>query len=169
MNESWREVAADIESRIEADIRQDAMGEEVELRHGEEATTTLANRLYAHVGRDVTLILGGDPLRVRLEECAEEWLAGATATGLTIARLCAIDAVVNLPVAVEARPGVARKLGLTSGLRRYADGRYITCRTREGLHMGVLARVGRDFIDVDTPSGCTCINLQAILRVDLRD
>lgn len=96
-------------------------------------------------------------------------VAGATATGWAIAQPCAIGTVVNLPVAVEARPGVARKLGLTSGLRRYADGRYITCRTREGLHMGVLARVGRDFIDVDTPSGCTCINLQAILRVDLRD
>lgn len=106
---------------------------------------------------------------MRLEECAEEWLLGATATGWAIARPCAIGTVVNLPVAVEARPGVARKLGLTSGLRRYADGRFITCRTREGLHMGALARVGRDFIDVDTPSGCTCINLQAILRVDLRD
>ena len=108
------------------------------MRHGEEATTTLADRLYAHVGRDVTLIVRGTEGGIG-EVCGR---AGATATGRTIARLCAMRAVVNLPVAVEARPGVAHKLGLTSGLRRYADGRFIACRTREGLRLGVLARLG---------------------------
>ena len=37
------------------------MGGEVKLRRCEEATTTLANKLYAHVGEDVTLIVRGDP------------------------------------------------------------------------------------------------------------
>ena len=109
------------------------------MRHGEEATTTLADRLYAHVGRDVTLIVRGSEGGVGE---VRGRAAGATATGPAIARLCAMRAVVNLPVAVEARPGVAHKLGLTSGLRRYVDGRFIACRTREGLRLGVLARLG---------------------------
>ncbi len=165
----WKEILADIESRVEAENREEAMIETGELRRGEESVTTLADRLYAHVGRDVTLIIAGEPLRIRLEECADKWIAGVTQAGRVLAQLCAIDAVLNLPAAVKARPGVARKLGMTSGLRRYADGRFIACRTREGLHTGVLARIGRDFIDVDTPGGRTCINLQAVLRVDLQE
>ena len=110
------------------------------MRHGEEATTTLADRLYAHVGRDVTLIVRDSEGGVG--EVRGRATAGATATGPAIARLCAMRTVENLPVAVEARPGVAHKLGLTSGLRRYADGRFIACRTREGLRLGVLARLG---------------------------
>ena len=110
------------------------------MRHGEEARTTLADRLYAHVGRDVTLIVRDSEGGIG-EVCGRS-AAGATATGPAIARLCTMRAVVDLPVAVEARPGVAHKLGLTSGLRRYADGRFIACRTREGLRLGVLARLG---------------------------
>ena len=55
----WKEILADIESRVEAENREEAMIETGELRRGEESVTTLADRLYAHVGRDVTLIIAG--------------------------------------------------------------------------------------------------------------
>lgn len=71
---------------------------------------SLADRLYAHVGQDVTLIMR--TLRGWGWRGAERATAGTTATGPAIARLCAMRAVENLPVAVEARPGVAHKARL---------------------------------------------------------
>lgn len=131
--------------------------EVADLAMGEYAQVSLAGRLAAALGHEVTLrVLGVGRLRGQLRSAGEGWcLLGVGTSGAAhggwVVRAAAVVAVAGLPpgaVPASARPVTAR-LGLGSVLRRLPAARQ-RCRlwTTEGAVYDVRpVRVGADFVE----------------------
>lgn len=150
------------------DLEQQAAGlEQVErevqvadLSVSEYAQISLADRLRASVGRELTLRLcGGQQLRGRSARCGEEWLVLQDQRGEG-GWLVPTDAVVGVDglgprAALATTASLADRLPLRSLLRRVAEsGQPVQVHLRDGARReGRLARVGRDFVELLTREG----------------
>ncbi|MDO4887514.1 MAG: hypothetical protein Q3979_02235 [Actinomycetaceae bacterium] len=168
MSESiWEDVLADVESQMDAQIREETLTEAAELRAAEEATIALVERIRAHGRAPLTLFLGGEPIEVRVVECATEWLYCEFAGTPCLIPARAIDAVRGLTRAAQSSRAVADSLSFGSAVRRFASGGYVNCHLRCGSLRGSLVRVGKDYIDIETVGGQVCVAQNSIMRVDL--
>ncbi|UDY24541.1 hypothetical protein [Nocardioides sp. Kera G14] len=128
--------------------------EEIEDRaRAEYVNVTLASRLMAEVGRELTLTLAGvGPVTGTLQRVATGWLLLDSAGAEWIVRHNVITSA--RPVGSRAVPEVAwpvaARLRLPSAVRRLADAASycVFHQTDGGRHEGVPVRVGQDFIEV---------------------
>jgi hypothetical protein len=149
----------DLEHRAGALFDAERELEVADRARAEYQQVTLASRLQASVGRDVTLhVVGAGPVRGRLDRVCETWCLLTSATpGAAAGRewLVPLDAVTAVDGAADRSvPEVAwsplARLGLGSALRRLGDAgeRCVVHRRDGGRHDGVPARVGQDFVEL---------------------
>ncbi len=157
------------------DLEQQAgalLGAERDLEVSDRSRTeyqqvSLASRLQASVGREITLhVAGPGAVRGRLDRVTGTWclLAPTTAVATSspssqewIVVLEAVEAVEGADV--RSVPEVAwsplTRLGLGSALRRLGDAgeRCLVHRRDGGRHDGVPGRVGQDFVELSEGHG----------------
>jgi hypothetical protein len=143
----------DLEGRAEALYDTEREPELADRSRAEYRNVSLASRLMATVGSEVTLeIAGVGPITGSLDRVGDGWclLSGAAQDWI------AVSSAVGLVRGAAERsvPEVAwsplTKLGLGSALRRLADaGERCVLYLRDGsAHDGVLRRVGADFVEL---------------------
>ncbi|TIC84208.1 hypothetical protein [Nocardioides sp. GY 10127] len=154
---SWEEqlfsLLDDLESQAEAAWAAERGAELEDRARAEYATVSLAARLMASVGQEVSLRVSGvGRLRGRLDRVADGWLVLAGAAQDWVVRtdaLLGVDGASARAVPAVAWPAVAR-LGLGSALRRLADAREqcVLHLVDGSRHEGVVLRVGGDFVEL---------------------
>jgi len=145
----------DLESRAQAAFAQEREAEMADRERAEYAAVRLVERLMASLGCELLLeVAGVGRVRGVLERATREWIL-VHAPGQDW--IVPISALLSVEGAGErALPEVAwrvgTRLGLGSALRRLADAEErCVLRHRDGsVHDGVIARVGRDFIELLT-------------------
>ncbi len=143
----------DLEGRAEAIYDSEREPELADRSRAEYRYVSLASRLMASVGSEVTLeVVGVGPITGRLDRVGDGWCLLSGAAQDWIAAISAVAVVRG--AAQRSVPEVAwsplTKLGLGSALRRLADtGERCVLHLRDGsVHVGVLRRVGGDFVEV---------------------
>lgn len=143
----------DLEAQAEHAYDLDREVEVADRAQAEYASVTLAGRLHAGVGTEVTLqVRGVGVLAGRLGRVAADWCLLEARGREWMVRLSALASVRGLPgraVPEEARPVTAR-LGLGSALRRVADSRAAAQLVLlDGTQVEVrrVVRVGADFLE----------------------
>jgi hypothetical protein len=145
----------DLEQQAEALYDADRAGELADRSRSEYAAVTLAGRLMASLDLPVVLdLLGVGPVAGTLQRVGPDWclVHGPAADWVVpLAAVVAVDGASERSVPEVAWSPVAR-LGLGSALRRLADtGQPCRVHATDGtLRDGVLARVGRDFVEAVT-------------------
>lgn len=116
-------------------------------------SVTLASRLMASVGTEVTISAEGiDAVTGRIDRVADGWLLVSTAQHDWVINQAAVNGVVG--ASVRSVPEVAwsslARLGLGSALRRIAEaGERCVLHQRNGQrHEGTLRRIGADFCEL---------------------
>jgi len=143
----------DLEGRAEALYDTEREAELADRSRAEYRQVTLASRLMASVGRELTLETAGvGPVTGRLERVADGWclVAGPAQDWVVLTdAVGAVHGAADRSVPEVAWSPVAR-LGLGSALRRLADsGERCVLRLRDGsTREGALRRVGADFVEV---------------------
>jgi hypothetical protein len=161
----------DLEDRAAALYDAEREPELADRSRAEYRQVTLASRLMASVGSDVTIeVLGVGAVAGRLERVADGWCLVSGAAQDWIVVLAAVAAVQG--AAERSVPEVAWSpvagLGLGSALRRLAEsGQRCVLHLSDGsARDGVLRRVGGDFVEVRTGSGrvllVAFVNLAAV-------
>jgi hypothetical protein len=164
----------DLESRAEAGFAADREAELADRSRAEYGGVTLAARLMASIGAEVTVtVLGVGLLRGVLERVANGWLLLAAGGRDWLVRQEAIAALTGASdraVPEIAWPAVAR-LGVASALRRLADsGERCVLHLLDGTRQeGVLRRVGADFVEVYDGGRLTLVSLPGLAAVQRRD
>jgi hypothetical protein len=140
----------DLEQQAGATFAAERDQEVAERARAEYARVTLASRLMASVGNDLTLTVQGvGPVAGRLRRLANGWCLMEAATGSWIVRLEAITMVRGGAlgaVPTQAWPAAAR-LGIGSALRRLAGERCRLHPLTGGPYEAQLGRVGADFVE----------------------
>jgi hypothetical protein len=175
---SWEEqvfaLLDDLESQAAAGYAADREAELADRSRTEYGEVTLAARLMASVGAEVTLTVRGvGLLRGVLERVASGWLVLGAGTRDWVVRQPAIGALTGASdraVPEIAWPAVAR-LGVASALRRLADsGVRCVLHLIDGTrHQGELRRVGADFVEVDDEGRLTLVALASLAAVQRRE
>ncbi len=159
---TWDEAVFDVLEDLEGEaVGRFAVERDAELldrRRAEYATVSLASRLMASVGAEVSLeVSGAGRLSGILRRVGSGWcvLRPGHGSHTWLVVLDAVETAVGLSgrgVPEVAWPPVAR-LGLGAGLRRLADeGAPCLVVTRSGARLPmVLHRVGRDFVEGRAP------------------
>ncbi len=151
--EALAELLDELAGQANAVLGQELLLEVAEQARAEYATVTLASRLMATLGAEVTMQVAGiGTVAGRLERCAATWchLDAGTRQWLVVQdHLVAVDGVNPRSVPEGAWPATAR-LGLGSALRRLADdGRSAHLHLSDGTRLEVRwGRVGNDFVEV---------------------
>jgi len=143
----------DLEQQAAAAFDAERAPELADRTRAEYREVTLAARLMASVGRDVTLHLrGAERLAGRLDGVHEDWVELGSSHARRIVRLDAVSVVEN--ASERAVPEVAwpatTRLGIGSPLRGLAESRTacVVHRLDGQRHDGVVARVGQDFLEL---------------------
>lgn len=143
----------DLEQQAESLYDAERAPELADRSRAEYQQVTLASRLMASVGADVTLeVVGVGRLGGTLERVAAEWCLLRAAEQDWVVGLGALSSVAS--ASERAVPEVAwsplARLGLASVLRRLADaGERCVLHDRSGSAVdGVPVRVGADFVEV---------------------
>lgn len=149
----------DLEAQAEHAYDLDREAEVADRAQAEYAAVTLAGRLHAGVGAEVTLqVRGVGTLTGRLGRVAADWCLLEARGREWIVRLPAVASVRGLPsraVPEEARPVTAR-LGLGSALRRVADGggaAHLMLVDGSQVEVRRVVRVGADFLESEVGEG----------------
>ena len=136
---------------------------------------TLASRLMASVGHEVSLdVLGVGPVAGVLQRVAQGWCLLRGSGQDWVLTLDAVDTVIGLSsrsVPEVAWPRVAA-LGLGAALRRLGEERLPSVlHLRSGSrHEGTLGRVGADFVELGLDSGRTVlVSFSALAAAQSRD
>ena len=143
----------DLEGRAEALYDREREPELADRSRAEYHQVSLASRLMASVGTDVTLdVAGVGPVAGRLDRLGDGWclVSGASQDWvLLVAAVGLVHGAADRSVPEVAWSPVAR-LGVGSALRRLADsGERCVLRLRDGsVRDGVIRRVGHDFVEV---------------------
>jgi hypothetical protein len=143
----------DLDAQLEAAERAERAAESADLRRMEVSRISLAERLGAAVGADVTLSIEGvDTVAGELRQVGHDWLLVDSAPGgETVVALAAVVSASGLPVGAAPPADEAdRRLGLGLVLRRLARDRLpVTVVTRTGAGWtGTVDRVGVDHLDL---------------------
>lgn len=151
----------DLEGQAEALYDAERDPELADRSRAEYQQVTIASRLMASVGRELTLdVLGPGVVTGVLDRVADGWCLVTTtsASGADwILRVAALARVVG--ASERAVPEVAwsplTKLSLGSALRRLSEsGERCLVHLVDGVrHEGTLRRVGRDFVELLEPAG----------------
>lgn len=143
----------DLEQQAESLYAAERAPELADRSRAEYQQVTLASRLMASVGEDVTVeVAGVGRVAGTLERVAAEWCLLRASDQDWVVRLAALGSVAG--ASGRAVPEVAwsplARLGLTSVLRRLADvGERCVLHDRSGSTVdGVPVRVGADFVEV---------------------
>jgi hypothetical protein len=164
----------DLEAQAEAGFAADREAELADRSRTEYGEVTLAARLMASLGAEVTLTVRGvGLLRGLLDRVAGGWLVLAAGDQDWVVRHQAIGALTGASdraVPEIAWPAVAR-LGIASALRRLADsGERCVLHLLDGTRQeGELRRVGADFVEVYDEGRLTLVSLAALAAVQRRD
>lgn len=165
----------DLEGQAAAAYARDRAAELVDRSRAEYAEVTLAARLMATVGDDVTIdVRGVGALRGTLERVATGWLLLSAGAVDWVVRLDAVGSVLGASeraVPAVAWPAVAR-LGLGSMLRRLAESgeRCLVHRVDGQRHEGTVRRVGQDFAELVTgePARVLLVPFRVVAAVQSR-
>ena len=143
----------DLEAEAGSLHAADRDAEVADRSRAEYAQVTLASRLMASLGTEVTIdVLGIGPLTGSVERLAEGWLLLSTGDHDWVVNAGLINAVTG--ASVRSVPEVAwsplTRLGLGSALRRISEtGERCLLHLRDGSrHEGTLRRVGADFCEL---------------------
>lgn len=143
----------DLEAQATTAFDEERTLEVADRAQGEYATVSLAARLMATVGQEVTVHLAGTGVTSgRLARVAKGWFLLESATQEWIVRIDAVHLVRGLAaraVPAEAWP-VTAKLGLGSALRGLVDESCQVVLAHGARHEGRIVRVGEDFVEVLT-------------------
>lgn len=142
-----------------------------DLAQSEYAQVTLADRLRAAVGVEVTLLLpAGLQVRGVLTRSGEGWVvlrdAGDAAWVVPTPHLLGVGGLG--PRAAHPSTGsVADRLPLRALLRRVAEeGRSCLLHLRDGSRReGVLRRVGHDFVEIDAAASTVLVPAEALVAL----
>ncbi len=143
----------DLEQQAGAAFDAERAPEIADRTRAEYREVTLASRLMASVGRDVTLhVVGVGTLAGRLDGVHETWLELASPGGRRIVCLAAVavmEGASERALPEVAWPATAR-LGLGSPLRGLAEAQEscVVHRLDGQRHDGVVRRVGQDFLEL---------------------
>lgn len=171
---AWEEqvfaLLEDLEQQAESLYDAERRIELVDRARAEYASVTLASRLAASVGGDVTLdVTGVGRLSGTLGRVAAGWLAVEVTGQEWVVRTSAVAEVRG--ASVRALPEVAwaavDRLGVGSALRRLADAGEpcLWHRLDGGRGEGVPTRIGRDFVEISHAGGSTLAALDALAAV----
>lgn len=143
----------DLEGEAGALYAADRDAEVADRSRAEYQQVTLASRLMASVGTEVTLTVDGmGPVSGTVERVAESWLLISSGEHDWVVNLSGVLAVQG--ASVRSIPEVAwsplTRLGLGSALRRISEsGERCLLHLRDGSrHEGTLRRVGADFCEL---------------------
>ncbi len=144
----------DAERRVEADALVD------ELTDAERSSVTMAARLLAMEGEPLTLLLrGGERVRGRVVDVARTWVLVGTDPGQSLIPLGALAAVWPLGGAVADESSVAHSVGVGHVLRELGDrGVEIVVDHDAGIHVGVVAAMLADHLDLDVATGGSVVD-----------
>lgn len=143
----------DLEQQAGAMAAVDRAPEIADRSRAEYQSVTLASRLMASVGTEVTLGAEGiDSVSGVVERVAKEWCLLSAGSGDWVINHAAITSVAG--ASVRSVPEVAwsplTELGLPSALRRIAEAgeRCVLHQRNGGRHEGTLRRIGADFCEL---------------------
>lgn len=153
----WDALFDDLEAQLDRERAAELGAEVAERSRAGWAATSLADRLRAHVGAPVRLLLdGGHRVSGTCTDAAVEWFAVDEGASAALVPVAAVAAVAGLGRPV-ARPAgqVLRRLGLGHALRALARDRAgVQLVTSAGELTGTIDRVGADHLDLaEHPAG----------------
>jgi hypothetical protein len=147
----WDALFDDLEAQLAREQAAELAAVVAERCRAGWASTSLADRLRAHVGAPVRLLLdGGHRVSGTCTDAAVEWLAVDEGVCAALVPVAAVAAVSGLgrPVA-EPAGQVLRRLGLGHALRALARDRAgVRLVTSAGELAGTIDRVGADHLDL---------------------
>lgn len=176
---SWEEelftLFDDLESQASAVFAEDREAELADRSRAEYQQVTLAARLMASIGRELSIgVRGVGMLHGTLERVATGWLLLQAGPGqdwvIREAALTSVAGASERAVPAVAWEAVAR-LGIGSALRRLAEsGERCLLHLVDGTrHEGEVRRVGADFVEVDDAGRLTLVAFGSLAAVQRRD
>ncbi|GAB3187692.1 hypothetical protein [Nesterenkonia suensis] len=149
----WDALFEDMETRWAAEVSAELDRDIAEATRFEQAAVGLADRLRAHVGSSVTVLLPGErQVELSVGAVGGDWVGGTEGHHGVLVPLSAIQAIEGLQRrASPERSPARRRSGLSAVLRRIArDRAVVEVRGVAGDIMvhGLLLSVGRDHCEV---------------------
>jgi hypothetical protein len=164
------ELFDDLESQAGAAYARDREAERADRARSEYAEVSLASRLMASIGAEMTLEVGGvGRLAGTVERVAAGWLELWAPGSRWVVRQAAITVVAG--ASERAFPEVAwspiARLGLGSALRGLGEsGERCVVHLLDGTSLdGIPRRVGADFVELETPVRCLLVAFAGIAAV----
>jgi hypothetical protein len=175
----WERLFDDLEAQAEADERAGFEAELGDLVRAERGALTLADRLRAHVGCDLTWSLAdGELLHGELLELGADWVLLRPPGADVVLPLAEVIGIGGLSRSAVAETGLRRSLRLTLVLRGLArDRSAVVVFLPSGARLtGTIDRVGADHVDLavhdlDQPrrawtvSAVRCVPIAAVRRI----
>lgn len=149
----WDQLFADLESQFLAQLRQEALGESVDLWEGEVGRLSLLSRLVGSISRPLQVdTLSGAVWRGHLQDVGANWLRLAGPDGPVVVLLPAVVTVSGLTGATKTQLPVLANLTVNPVLRSLARSfAEVVIVTASGRLTGVIAQVGLDHFDLLSP------------------
>lgn len=147
----WDRLFEDLEAQAEAEAAAEAWAEVAERSRGEQASVWLADRLRAHVGVELGVLLrGGATVSGACRDVGPEWVVLEEPRGQALVPLGAVTSVSGLSRRVAPPAGeVLRRLSLRTALRGLARDRAPVRLDVDGAELtGTLDRVAADHVDL---------------------
>lgn len=147
---------ADLSSQFDARRREEIDALSAELTDAERVSITLASRMRASRGRELTvLVRGGMRLRGRVLDAAREWVLLRRGRGDDLVPLSAVVAVWPLGGVGAEEERVGGRVRIGHALRELSDqGVPLVVDHDAGVHHGVIVAVFADHFDLESvPDG----------------
>ncbi len=146
----WDALFDDLEAQLARQDADDLHAEVAERTRAERAATALADRVLAHVGVRLALVLGHGQVVGTVTDVAPQWLVLADERGRVLVPTASVVAVTGLGRQVAPEPGtVLRRLGLGHVLRGLARDRApVSVHAGSATLTGTIDRVGADHLDL---------------------
>jgi hypothetical protein len=171
-----------LEAQLDADERAGFEAEVGDLVRAERGALTLADRLRAHVGCDLTwTVVTGETASGTVLDLGADWLLVRTDASDVVLPLSSVTAIGGLSRSAVGEQGLGRALRLTYVLRGLARDRSAVVLTVSGggTVTGTIDRVGADHVDVavhqlDEPrrpaavTAVRCVPIAAVVMVAVR-
>lgn len=163
----WERLFEDLEARAAASERAELAAEIDERVIAERAAVALGERLAAHRGRELGVVLvGGSRVRGVLRSVAADGFLMVADGAELLVPAHAVAVFEGLERRTAVRTAVEARLRVTSVLRRLAEQRSpVMVETAAGTVSGVLVEVGADHVDIDAAEGRRATVATAAVRL----
>ncbi|MEE6282716.1 hypothetical protein [Georgenia sp. MJ170] len=162
----WEALFSDLAGQFDAAARAGLEDELIDLTEAEMATSGIADRLRARLGRALSVrLVGGSLVQGEVLDAAPQWLLLADGGRRALVPLHSVVAAWPLGEVAPAASVAERRLRLTHVLRAVArEGTAVLVRTEHGDYRGWLVRVAADHIDlrVDDAGGVLPVRGDAV-------